>query len=139
MGRPAVLVIDAAINVMLGILLIAYPMKIVNLLGVPVVEHTFYPNILGGVLFGIGIALLVEYFRAPHGMIGLGLGGAVSINLSGGLVLGAWLVGGDLDIPFRGVVFLWGIVLVLVSVSGVELLAHFARTGHRKQIGRLML
>lgn len=73
---------------------------------------------------GIGLALLIECFRKPQGLIGLGLGGAVAINLCAGLVLAAWLIFGGLDLPLRGLVFLWILVFVLVGISTLELVAH---------------
>jgi hypothetical protein len=72
------------------------------LLGIPSSNAAFYPNILGGVLIGITIALLLEAFRKPGGLVGLGLGGAVATNLCGGLVLAEWLTFGDLTLPIRG-------------------------------------
>jgi hypothetical protein len=120
----SVLIVDAAINLVLGLLLIAFPQRVVDLLGVPTVEQSFYPSILGAVLTGIGIALLVECFRAPGGLIGLGLGGAIAINLSGGVVLAGWLASGKLSIPLRGEILLWMLVAALVLVSGTELVAH---------------
>ena len=127
MERSKVLIIDAVINFTLGILLLGYSPGIADFLGVPLVDHTFYPNILGGVLFGIGVALLVEYFRGPRGIIGLGLGGAIAINLCGGIVLALWLLAGDLVIPTRGWIFLWALTVVLVGISGVELLVHLKK------------
>jgi hypothetical protein len=124
MKHSKVLIADAAINLILGVLLMTYPPPVVAFLGVPLVENTFYPAILGGVLFGIGIALLIECFRNPNGMIGLGLGGAIAINLCGGAVLAAWLMFADLLIPSRGRAFLWSIVVLLVAISGVELVTH---------------
>src|SRR5210317_2249279 len=95
------LMIDAIINYALGFLCILYPL-VAETIGVPIVENSFYPNILGAVLIGIGIALTIECYRKQDGMIGLGLGGAVAINLSGGFVLILWLILGDLNIPLRG-------------------------------------
>jgi hypothetical protein len=122
-----VLVVDAAINLVLGFLLLIFSDGVVRLLGVPDAERYFYPNILGGVLFGIGIALLVEAFGKPGGLVGLGLGGAIAINLCGGLTLAAWLIFGALEIPVGGRIFLWGLVVVLVGISSVELLVHRKR------------
>jgi hypothetical protein len=124
--RPskAILIVDAAINLILGFLLLIFSPQVVQLLGVPAVEHRFYPNILGGVLFGIGIALLIECFRGSGRLVGLGLGGAIAINLCGGLVLTAWLVFGELSIPTGGRVFLWALAAILVVVSSIELLVH---------------
>jgi hypothetical protein len=118
------LFVDAIINVALGVLLLLFTEDLVNFFGVPPSEQTFYPNMLGAVLFGIGLALLIECFRKPQGLIGLGLGGAVAINLCGGLVLAAWLIFGGLDLPLRGLVFLWSLVAVLVGISAFELIAH---------------
>jgi hypothetical protein len=124
--RPskAILILDAAINLILGSLLLVFSPRIVQLLGVPAAEQSFYPNILGGVLFGIGIALLIEFLRKSGSLVGLGLGGAIAINLCGGLVLTAWLILGELGIPTGGRVFLWTLAVILVLVSSVELLAY---------------
>ena len=115
---------DAIINLALGILLVIFPQYLVAALGVPGAEVAFYPGILGGVLIGIGIALIVEQVR---GSSGLGLAGAVSINICGGLALAGWLLFGSLDLPVRGQVFLWTLVVVLVGISAFELAAHTAR------------
>jgi len=126
MPKPvsALLLVDAAINFLLGLLLLGFSRPLTDLLGVPYTEISFYPNILGGVLFGIGVALTIEAFRHPKGLVGLGLGGAVAINLCGGMVLLIWLVSGALDLPLRGLVFLWSLAVVLVGISTVELLTH---------------
>jgi hypothetical protein len=128
MGRSKVLIVDAIINLVLGLLLMAFPPAVVTLLGVPTAEHSFYPSILGAVLCGIGIALLIEYFRGPGGIVGLGLGGAMSINLCAAFVLAIWLVRGTLPIPLRGQAFLWTLVVVLVSISFVELIVHLNKS-----------
>jgi hypothetical protein len=121
MGRSPVLFVDALINLALGVLLIPFPARVVELLGMPASEQRFYPSILGAVLFGIGLALLVECYRRENGLRGLGLGGAVAINLSGGVVLAGWLVFGALDIPGYGTGLLWALVCILFAISGVEL------------------
>lgn len=117
------LTIDAIINYSLGILCILYSF-IAETIGVPIVKNSFYPTILGAVLFGIGIALTIECYRKQRGMVGLGLGGAVAINLSGGFVLILWLIFGDLHIPFRGYFFLWSLAIILVAISLMEVLIH---------------
>jgi len=127
MKRSMILLVDAVINVVLGLLLILYTPGIVRLLGVPFVEQAFYARILGGVLFGIGIALVMECHRKEGGLVGLGLGGAVSINLCGGFILGFLLIRGRLLIPVHGRLFLWGLVAILVCISGLELMLHLSR------------
>ena len=123
----AILIVDAAINLILGVLLLIFSPQVVQLLGVPAAKHSFYPNILGGVLFGVGIALLIECFRESGSMVGLGLGGAIAINLCGSLVLVAWLILGELSIPAGGRVFLWTLAVILFVVSSIELIAHAKR------------
>ena len=130
MKRSVVLLADAVINLMLGVLLLFFSESIIRFLGIPPVESYFYPNILGGVLFGIGLALFLEYFRRPQGLIGLGLGGAVAINLCGGFVLAGWLVFGNLSIPAQGRIILWILVVVLVGLSGLELAVYSRNKRH---------
>ena len=114
------LAIDAIINYSLGILCFFYP-YLAPAVGVAIVESSFYPSILGAVLFGIGIALTIEYYRKDSGLVGLGLGGAVAINLAGGFVLILWLIFGNLAIPLRGLIFLWILAVILVVISLFEL------------------
>lgn len=117
------LLIDAAINLALGILLVVFPSTFIEMLGLPETESAFYPSILGAVLFGIGIALIFEVQKGG----GLGLLGAVAINLSGGLVLGAWLVLGDLVIPTKARVLLWALVTILLVISAIELASRVSK------------
>jgi len=125
MKNRHILLIDAIVNFILGILLLAYTKSLAGLIGVPVVESYFYPNILGGVFIGIALALLIEcYKNKPPGTFGLGLLGAICINLCGGLVLLIWLLSGDLDIPVRGEIFLWCLDVLLLVLSGFELIRH---------------
>jgi hypothetical protein len=130
MRHTTLLKIDAAINLILGILLLAFPLELVQALGLPMADPSFYPSILGGVLFGIGLALLIECYRQSNGFIGLGLGGAIAINLCGGFVLAIWLLSGSLNLPLRGQIFLWSLVLLLVGISLIE---GFAQLKMRKK------
>ena len=118
------LLVDGLINLLLGSLLILFPDALVEALGIPPADSRFYPSLLGGVVLGIGLALLVERARRPAGAVGLGLGGAIAINLCGAAVLTGWLVLGDLALAVRGYWFLWGLVVVLVAVSAAELHQH---------------
>jgi len=130
MRRATLLTIDGIINLLLGVLLVAFSEGLVRLLGVPPATNGFYPNILGGVLFGIGIALMMERRNKTGTGVGLGLGGAIAINLCGGLVLCGWLVFGGLALPVRGLIFLWFLVVLLVGISAIELAVGFL--GHRR-------
>jgi hypothetical protein len=121
LNASTLLLADAIINLGLGALLIAFPSRLVHLLGVPDAPSKFYPNLLGAVLLGIGIALLIERYKPRAGMIGLGLSGAIAINLCGGLVLALWLILGELSIPTRGYLVLGLLALLLVGISVFEL------------------
>jgi len=115
------LTIDGIINLALGILLMLFPVGVAELLGVPKSALNFYPTILGAVIFGIGIALLIERYGFLRNIRGLGLGGAIAINLCGALALLVWLLCCPLDIPVRGYVILWSIAIVVLLVGIVEI------------------
>ena len=128
--RTGTLLVDAVVNLLLGVLLVMLDPRIADILGVPAPGSRFYSSIFGAVLIGIAIALVIEAFRSPASeSTGLGLLGAVCINLCGGVALGLWLSFGDLGVPVRGLVFLWCLVVVLVVLSVIELLWAVRRDG----------
>ena len=112
------LFIDGCINLILGVILLFFPAGIVELLGLPPTNTYFYASILGAVIFGIGLALFIELYGASSHVRGLGLGGAIAINLCGGGALLAWLVFVPLSIPLHGRTILW-IVATLVLIIGL--------------------
>lgn len=118
------LILDAALNLVLGFLLLVFPLDVFQFLGLPIEVPSFYASILGGVLVGLGIALLIERFRGPANMVGLGLGGALTINFYAAVILVGWLVSGKLSIPLRGRLVLWGLVVILVATIWFEFRAH---------------
>ena len=119
--QTILLSIDGMINVLLGILLILFPFGIAELIGFPIPSTNFYPTILGGVIFGIGIALYIERYGHKRGIRGLGLGGAIAINICGALVLLIWLLINPFILPPRGYIILWAIALVVLLVGIIEL------------------
>ena len=123
------LLIDGIANLVLGLLLLLFPLGIASFLGMPFSVSHFYPTILGGVIFGIGIALMIERFGFEKGIRGLGLGGAIAINICGSLVLLGWLVFAPPTIPLRGSILLWGIGLLVLGIGLVELAAKTWRYG----------
>ena len=127
--HKTLLVIDGIANLVLGILLLLFPLGVADFLGAPVAQHDFYPTILGGVIFGIGVALLIEWSGAEKGVRGLGLGGAIAINICGSLVLLGWLVFAPPAIPLRGMFLLWGIGILVLGIGLVELAAKSWRYG----------
>ena len=87
--RRELLLLDGVGNVVLGLLLLAAPLRVTAWLGLSVSGSAFYATLFGAVLVGIGIALLLER-RAKEGVTrGLGLTGALVINLCFGLALAA--------------------------------------------------
>jgi hypothetical protein len=122
MDRRNVLLTDAIINFVLAFLLGIFPGDVIGFLGLPVVSNPFYASILGGVFFGIGIALMIGRSTKKKSSDGLGLRGAIAINLSGGFVLALWLLFGSLDVPIHGKIIMWTLVVILFVLSTVELL-----------------
>ena len=127
MARNPVLFVDALVNLLIGVVLLAFRPGLAELLGIPHAAQPFYPTVLGALLAGIGLALLLECYRGPNGPVGLGLGGAIAINLCAGIVLAGWLASGMLMIPTRGQVILWGLVIIAVGISAIELYVHLRR------------
>ena len=95
-SHEVLLLIDGVINIGLGILLLFVPLGTAELLGVPRSNLDFYPTVLGSVLFGIGVALLVERYGYRQNIRGLGLDGAIVINFCGATALLVWLLTGSL-------------------------------------------
>lgn len=119
---PSVLLAcDAIINLLLGIPLMLAPRTIIAVLGLPLPFSGFYPGILGAVMTGIGIALLIQATTERSSITGLGLEGAICLNLFGAGALAGWLLFGNLNMPLRGLLFLWGVVVIVLLLTGIEL------------------
>jgi len=112
------LLADVVINLVLGVLLLTYPQSLVEALGLPAVRLAFFPNVLGGVLIGIGIALLLA---RRGGASGLGLDGAITINLCGAGVVVGWLLVSPGAIPTRGRWTLWTVAVLVIGIGLLEL------------------
>ncbi|HKJ67287.1 MAG TPA: hypothetical protein VKA68_04970 [bacterium] len=115
------LALDGVVNVILGIALLLFPAGLLDLLGAPETSTYFYPGILGAVIFGIGVALFMELLSESKAIRGLGLGGAIVINLCGGGALLGWLLFGSLALPLRGYIILWSVAIIVLGLGGVEL------------------
>ena len=120
--QKILLTVDGIVNLIIGILLLLVPVGTAEILGVPRSNLDFYPTILGAVIFGIGIALLIERYGYGRNMRGLGLGGAIAINFCGATALLLWLVFGSLELPIRGTILLWAIVILVFGIGIAELL-----------------
>ena len=115
------LTIDCIVNILLGTLLLLFPIGVIDLLGLPKTNTNFYPSILGAVILGIGLALFLELAGYAKHFRGLGLGGAILINLVGSLVLVFWLLFGSLSIPIKGQIILWAVALIVFLIGIAEL------------------
>ena len=115
------LTIDGIINLALGILMLFFPTQMIQTFDLPKADNNFYINILGAVLFGIGIALLLERFTGKLHMSGLGIAGAITINLCGSGTLIAWLLFGNLNLSLGGSILLWSIALIVLGVAIIEI------------------
>jgi len=122
-NRRFLIFLDGVINLLIGIALLLVPWGMGNWLGLPVSNTNFYPIILGAVIFGIGLALMLEWKGSREKYRGLGLEGAITINFVGGGALLLWLLITPLQIPIRGVIILWVVALVVLLVGLIESLA----------------
>ncbi len=122
--RSHLLTVDGVANLLFGIAVLACPEPFFRTLGLPWPGHSLYSTILGGVLVGIGLALIREGHSKAGVTAGLGLWGAVAINLSAGLVIAGWLLfSGNESVLAPGRMVLWALVLFLIGLSVAEIVA----------------
>ena len=126
------LILDGIVNLLLGLLLLLFPFGMAELLGVPDPGLNLYPSLLGAVLFGIGVALLLEAYAGKKGIRGLGLEGAIAINLCGSGVLVIWLLVSPFAIPAQGYIILWTIAVLVLAIGFVELFYKISNPTGRK-------
>jgi hypothetical protein len=126
-NRHALILIDGIINLLIGLVLLLFPWGTGNWLGLPIPDSNFYPVILGAVIFGIGLALMLEWKGPGEKIQGLGLEGAITINFMGGGVLFFWLVLAPFQLPLHGIIILWTVALTVLIVGLVELLSRIMR------------
>ena len=125
--HSSLLIIVVIINLLLGLLLLLVPFGMASFLGVPEPVSLLYPCVLGAVLFGIGMALLLEVWGGSKGTRGLGIGGAIVINFCGAGALLGWLLMSSPDLPMRGQILWWCLAVVVLLVGVVELFSKFWR------------
>jgi hypothetical protein len=122
MREELVLTIDGAVNLALGVVLAIFPKGFARLVGAPIPSSSFYASLLGGVLIGIGLALLLQRFWGRSHVTGLGIEGAIAVNVCGAVVLMIWLISGGLSIATRGLVFLWAVAVLVLGIGVSEIL-----------------
>ena len=122
------LLIDSAVNVAIGLTLLCYPLGTGDFLELPKSGNNFYPLILGAVLLGIGIALFIESKYYEKGMSGLGIEGAVAINIIASSTLIIFLIFGNINLSLTGSIILWVVGILVFTIGVVE---YFRKKFHR--------
>ena len=110
---------DALLKLVAGLPLALLPQAAIAVFGLPRVQNGFYARLFGAVLVGLALAIIVEG-RSGHTQAGLGPGGALSVNVAGGIVLIGQIVFGRSDLTLRGRLLCWGIVAALSALSIAE-------------------
>jgi len=121
------LIIDALVNLLVGLLLLIFPWGILTFLGLPPVHSYFYSSLLGAVIFGIGLALVLEVYGEKWQLRGLGIAGAIAINLCGGMALLFWLLFSALELSVLATLTLWIICIVVLLVGLAELKSEISK------------
>ena len=106
-NRRFLIFLDGIINLLIGLILLLFPWGMGSWLGLPVSNTFFYPTLLGAVIFGIGLALMLEWKGPSEKYRGLGL----------------LLV--PLQLPLRGMIILWVVALAVLSVGLIEFISWF--------------
>jgi hypothetical protein len=110
---------DAIVNLLLGALLIIAPESTFQALNLPVDDGGLYRYVMGGVLLGIGLALLLPLKGYP----GLTLTGAILINICGAGTLGAWLLLSSNRPDGVGSLILWALTVIILGLALLEMLS----------------
>lgn len=102
-----------------GLLLALLPLTVGRLLGLPASTSGFWPRLLGALLIGMAAATYVE--AQDRGPRGLGIAGAILVNLAGAGMLIALLVLGRASTSSLGKALLWTLAATLVVLSLFEI------------------
>jgi len=109
---------DAVFDAGMGLLLLAASWTaLYETLGLPLAEPALYAQVAGGLLLGYAYLL----WWSPGTQAERTLAAATAaVNALGVVVIGAWLLSGELDAGTLGDVILWAAVAVLVVFSVAE-------------------
>ena len=111
--------IEFVVKLASGAVLALAPKLLARITGLPPAESPFWPRLLGGILIGIAVAALVEVrFKSS---IGLGLAGAVSVNVAAAATIGSLLILGQGGSSRRGRFALWLAAAGLLILALVEI------------------
>ncbi len=120
MQKSLLLEIDGIVNLMFGLVLILLPRNLLAAIGLPIDGSMFYAVVLGVVLTGIGVALFLERHGRNAGVSGLGLEGAIVINVLGALGVIWMLLFGEMQIPIGGRIALWVVAGGVLAIALLE-------------------
>ena len=110
--------LETLLKLVPGLLLALAPLTTLRILGLPRPDTGFWPRLTGALLVGIAGALVIEGTHSGHG---LGLAGAIVINLSGASVLATLLVLERGPTSTRGRSVVWALTCTLVILSVFEI------------------
>jgi hypothetical protein len=118
-GVDQLLWFETLLKLSSGLLLALVPLTVIKILGLPPAESAFWPRLLGSVLVGLSGATFLE--GAMASTRGLGLAGAIVINLAAAAMIAlSSLLGGGATTR-RGKLVQWGIVTLLFALSLAEI------------------
>ncbi len=101
-----------------GIALLALPVSLARVFGLPHGNVGFWPRLLGGVLIGLAGAIYVE--ASQPNIRGLGFTGLVIINISAILLMMSLIIMKQVE-TWRGNAALWVVCGVLLLLSMFEI------------------
>jgi hypothetical protein len=107
----------------IGLMMLMMPITSAKLAGLPHGNFAFWPRLFGAALLGIAAAFAVEGYTQLNANIsarGLGLGGAIAINLVTVLSLIGTLIFKGVTTR-RGLLLLWSFILLLVLLMLFEI------------------
>lgn len=135
MKESVLLTLDGAVDLVLGALLLAFPHFLVGTLGMPTPASPFYPAILGGVLAGIGLALVAQQLL-DRPIASRGIEIPIVTDITGAAALIAVLVVGHVSMGIQGRIILWILAIVVLALGVGEIWLHYRQPGGQKpQVG----
>jgi hypothetical protein len=105
----------------IGVVLALTPVTLAKALGLPRPSTTFWPRLVGALLFSLGVAAFLT--GAGHVETGLGLGALAVINLVGAAALMAALMTSNAGETRRGRLLIAAMTAFLIVLSSAEMLA----------------
>jgi hypothetical protein len=110
---------DAVFDTGMGMLLLSSSWdNLYDALQLPIAQPALYAQVAGGLLLGCAYLLWAGVDSPARGMLA---GATAAVNLAGVLVVGAWLVSGNLDAGTLGEVILWLAVVALAVFAAAEI------------------